>query len=169
MSYEDDIPQDEGEPTGEGGDAGGGEEEPPKQSMLVQIAEAVVTELNAATLSQSFTAVRAYVPEYDLTELASVAVTVVPRAVAAQAAGRGLMQTDYSVDVAVQARAATDTKRDALMVLAEEIAGYFNCRRLNSLEAMWIKTEPSVVYDADQMRQLGVFTSVLSLTFRIVA
>ncbi len=58
-------------------------------ALIVDIAEAVVTELNApstvlgagGTFSQSFTARRLYRPEFDLAEMGDLHVTVVPKGI----------------------------------------------------------------------------------------
>jgi hypothetical protein len=47
-------------------------------SVITDVAEAIVAELNAATFSQPVNAVRAYLPQYKLTEMQSLHVTVVP-------------------------------------------------------------------------------------------
>ena len=142
----------------------------PATSMLVQIADAVVTELNAATLSQPFTAHRFYLPLFDLGEMKDLHVSVVPKSVTVQPAGRTLLQHDYSIDVAVQKKAAPDDTStiDVLMVLVEEIAAFFKLRSLEGLPGTWVKTEHAPVYSPEHMEQYRQFTSVITLTFRVI-
>jgi len=143
----------------------------PATSTLVQIADAVATELNGATLSQPFTAQRFYLPVFDLGEMKDLHVSVVPKGVAVQPAGRTLLQHDFSIDVAVQKKAppeATDTI-DGLMMLVEEIAAFFRLRSLTTFPAgTWIRTEHAPVYSPEHMEQYRQFTSVITLTFRVI-
>ena len=144
----------------------------PAASMLAQIADAVVTELNAATLSQPFTAQRFYLPVFDLGEMKDLHVSVVPKGVTVQPAGRTLLQHDYSIDVAVQKKAAPDDTStiDGLMVLVEEIAAFFKLRSLTGIPGpgAWVKTEHAPVYSPEHMEQYRQFTSVITLTFRVI-
>ena len=55
----------------------------------------------ATRFTQPFTAKRAYLPVYDLKDMADLHVTVVPKGVEMSTAGRGLAQSDVQIDVAV--------------------------------------------------------------------
>ncbi len=135
-----------------------------------RIAAAVVVELNAGTFSQSFTAARAYSPEFELPDMETLQVTVVPKGVTTQPGSRSHRQHDYSVDVAVQQKLQTadDTEIDALMTLAEEVGDHFRFQRLPSFpNAMWLKTENDPVYAQEHIRELRQFTSILTVTFRV--
>ncbi|MBI5725211.1 MAG: hypothetical protein HZA50_14725 [Planctomycetes bacterium] len=142
-------------------------------SVTVDIAEAVVSELNAGAFSQAFTAVREWLPRFDLAELKDLHVTVVPKVVSEQPAGRKVCQYEYSVDVGIQKKltinnGAEKAEIDSLIVLVEEIAGFFRQRRLSAYpDAAWVKTEYSHLYVVEHLSQLGQFTSVLTLTFRV--
>ena len=141
-------------------------------STIIKIADAVVGELNRAALGEAFTAKRTYRPVYDLKDMKDLRVSVVPRAVAETIQSRSRTQGDYTVDVAVQKKVADDTETDGLMKLVEEVARDFRFRRLPLLgggEAVWIGTANSPVYAPEHLAELGQFTSVLSLTFRVLA
>lgn len=145
----------------------------PAISTLVAIADAVVTELNAGAgaFSQAFTAQRYYLPVFDLGEMKDLHVSIVPKGVAVQPAGRTLLQHDYSIDVAVQKKAPPETANtiDGLMVLVEEIAAFFKLRPLAAVpNATWIRTEHAPVYSPEHMEQYRQFTSVITLTFRVI-
>lgn len=75
----------------------------PLFAQLRQYRQAVLAELNGHAFSRPVSAVRAYLPVYELAEMTDLHVTVVPRG---QRAGRGLMQTDCTIDVAVQQKPA---------------------------------------------------------------
>jgi hypothetical protein len=143
-------------------------------SLITTIADAVVTELNGApsgTFAQAFTAARQYRPQFDLVELKTVRVSVVPKAIGITGLMRNANQHDVSIDVAVQKKVSpTDpAELDGLMLLTEQIADFFRLRRLAALpEALWTKTDNVPVYSPEHLEQKQVFTSVLTLTFRVV-
>ncbi len=140
-------------------------------AVITDIADAIVAELNAATFSQPVTAVRHYLPQFDLKEMQTLHVTVVPRAIVLAGGDRSRSQGDYSVDVAVQKKFETEenVELDPLTNLAEEIADYFRARRLVSFpNTAWIKTEQSVLYSPEHIDELRQFTSVLTLTYRVL-
>ena len=78
-------------------------------STIIQIANAVVTTLNGATLSQPVTAVRHYLPEFDLKEMAELHVSVVPAELDEEMADRTRDRAEYKIHVALQKRV---TKQD---------------------------------------------------------
>ena len=136
-------------------------------SLPIQVADAVTAELNAAALG--FTALRHYRPQFDLAELKMLRVSVVPKGITITSLGRGLNQHDVAVDVAVQQKvdAAEATSLDELMNLVQQIADSLRLRRLASLPtAIWIRTENQPIYSPEHLETKGVFTSVLTCTFR---
>jgi hypothetical protein len=140
--------------------------------LVTQVAEAVTSELTAATFSQPLTAVRHYLPRFELPDMQALHVSVVPRELTVQASARGLTQYDVSVDVAVQRRVPQQqvADLDPLLALSEEIGEHFRGKRLDSFPAaVWIKTEYRPIYAAEHLEQLRQFTSVVTLTFRVVA
>jgi hypothetical protein len=144
-------------------------------STTIQIADAVTAALNAATLSQSFTAVRHYLPEFDLKEMETLHVSVVPAELDEEMADRTRDRAEYKIHVAVQKRVAKqdppgiDTAAiDALMQLVEEIDDLFRHKRLAGYEqAHWAKTENKPIYDPKHLKEHGQFTSLLVFTFRV--
>ena len=140
-------------------------------AVIIDIADAVVTELNAATLSLPLTAERHYRPIFDLKDMKTLHVTVVPKGVEVTPAGRSNNHYDYQVDVAVQKKFAKGdaAELDPLVGLVEEIADFFRLRRLTAYPtAVWRRTEHPTVYAPEHMDELRQFTSVLTFTFRIV-
>ncbi|WP_417848818.1 hypothetical protein [Thalassoglobus sp.] len=139
--------------------------------LITQVAEAVIAELNGTTFSQPFTAVRSYLPRSELAELKALKVTVVPSGLSVVTASRGQTQQDVAIDVAVQQKLTGEdnTDLDPLLALAEEIAAHFRGKRLTSFpHAIWVKTEFKTIYAPDHIDQLRTFTSVVSLTFRVI-
>jgi hypothetical protein len=138
--------------------------------LTVEVADSVVAELNAATLSQTFEAQRLYRPQFDAAQLKTLRVSVVPKKIEIATASRGSNQYDVSIDVAVQKKLDSDANDaiDPLMQLVEEIGEFFRLRPLASVAAAWIKTENAPIYALEHLEQQRVFTSVLTLTFRTV-
>jgi len=140
-------------------------------STITDIADAVKNELNGHTFSQAFKAVRLYQPLYELADMKTLHVTVVPRAVVMEISSRTLVQHDYQIDVAVQKKFEKDSpvEIDPLMMLVEEIADFFRLRRLAGYpSAVWLKTDNDPVWSPEHMEQFRQFTSVLTLTFRVL-
>ena len=137
-------------------------------AVLIDVADAVVADLNAATLSQPVTAARTYLPQFDLKEMTTLHVTVVPKAEGIAVASRASTQHDYSVDVGVQKKlaAGNNAEIDPLMLLAQEIADYFRFRPLVGRPERWVRTEVKAPYSPEHLDQLRQFTSVVTLTFR---
>ena len=139
--------------------------------VISQIADAVVAELNAASLSLPLTAKRLLLPSFELGEMKDLHVSVVPRGVQVLPGSRHQNQFDYAIDVAVQQKLddLDNSTLDALLGLVEEIADLFRGRRLDSYPAaVWARTENEPVYSAEHLDQLRQFTSVLTLTFRLM-
>ena len=139
-------------------------------SLVIDIADAVTDELNAGSFGQPFLAERLYRPEFDLAEFKTLRVTVVPKGLSTSGLSRGQDQFDVSVDVAVQKKLQTEDagEIDPLMTLVEEIADTFRSRRLSSAPAaVWVKTENVPIYSPDHLETKKLFTSVLTLTFRV--
>jgi hypothetical protein len=140
-------------------------------AVITDIADALVAELNTATLSQPVTAERHYLPRFDLPEMQTLHVTVVPKGVVLASGDRSRGQGDYSIDVAVQRKFTTgdNAELDALTNLTEEITNHFRGRRLASYpDAAWLKTEQTVLYAQEHLAELRQFTSVLTFTYRVL-
>jgi len=140
-------------------------------ATLTNIAEAVKDELNGYTFSEAFEAERFYQPLFELPEMKVLHVTVVPRGIEMAVSSRTLVGHDYQIDVAVQKKFDTDDTidLDPLMALVEEIADFFRLRRLAGVPtAAWVRTENSPVYSQEHMERFRQFTSVVTLTFRVL-
>lgn len=140
-------------------------------SLISQVAEAVVVELNATTFSQPIAAARSYLPRVELADLKTLKVTVVPSNVTVAAASRSQTQRDVAIDVAVQKKLGQEqnVSLDPLLALAEEIAEHFRAKRLDSFPgALCVKTEFKPIYAPEHIEQIRTFTSVLTLTFRVI-
>ena len=140
-------------------------------AVIINIADAVVAEMNGHTFSQPFTAVRTYDTTLPLEDAGTLRVTVVPKALADEVASRTTDQVDYVVDVGVRKKPASvsNAEMDPLVTLVEEIRTFFRRRRLAALPgAMCIRTPIETVFLPEHLREYGQFTSILSLVFRVV-
>jgi hypothetical protein len=140
-------------------------------SVVTDVADSIVAELNAATLSISITAERKFVPSFALQEMANLHVTVVPKGVSITKSDRSRNTHDVMVDVAVQKKfdKGDSAEIDPLMNLVDEIADLFRLKRLTSYPAAhWLKTEHAPIYSQEHWDEMRQFTSVLTFTFRVV-
>ena len=148
-------------------------------SLVMNIADAVVAELNAAppgTFDPAFTAVRRVLPVFDLAEMADLHVSVVPRAVDIAGATRSASQYDVQIDIGVQQKLASDggdldQQVPPLCELVDQIAAYLTHRILHAdpgvPTAVWVRLANDPIYAPEHLSQLRQFTSVLTLTYRI--
>lgn len=139
--------------------------------LITAVADAVVAELNGQSFSLPFTAQRHYQPHYELQDLKSLHVTVIPNGLTKANLGRGVQQRDVAIDIAVQQKLSNETNSDLdpLLALAEEIAESFQSKRLTAYpQAIWKQTEFRAIYSAEHLQQNRQFTSVLTVTFTIM-
>ena len=139
-------------------------------ATILDIADAVVAELNTAPFSLPFTAVRAYVPRFDLPELATLRVSVVPKGLEITGTSRGKDQHDYQLDIGVQQKFEQEgaAQLDPLMGLVEEIADHLRGHALNAYpEAACVAVENGPIYAQEHMREGRLFTSILTVTYRM--
>jgi len=143
-------------------------------ALIIDIADAVVTELNAApagTFDPTITAERRVLPEFDLPELAELKVTVVPKAVEINGSTRLASQFDCQIDIGVQKKLGKDldTEVAELCGLVDGIAGYLRRRSLAAApHAVWVRTRNDPVYAPEHLAEQRAFTSVLTVTYRSV-
>jgi hypothetical protein len=137
-------------------------------AAILELADAVVADLNAATLSQPFTAARAYLPRFKLEELATIRVTVVPKDDVGERASRSQWQEDYQLDVAIQQRlGANETAQmDGLILLGQELADHFKTRNPTGELATLVSVAFAPLFDPEHFEKHKTLTTVINLTFR---
>jgi hypothetical protein len=138
-------------------------------ATIIDIADSVVAELNNATFSQPVSAARHYAPQFDVKQMQTLHVSVVPRGVSSKSLDRSRDSFEYQIDVAVQQKVdQANPPLDALVTLTEEIADHFRAGALASFpmaRCVEVKNEP--VYSPEHLTELGQFTSVLTFTFKV--
>ena len=138
-------------------------------ATILDVADAVVSELNAGSFGLPFTAERRYAPRFEMQDMDTLRITVVPKGLEIAAASRGEHQHDYQVDVAVQQKFSEGdaAELDPLMGLVEEIADFFRGRRLESVPAVCVRVENGPVYAQEHIKEMRQFTSILTFTWRV--
>jgi hypothetical protein len=149
-------------------------------SVITQIADAIVAELNSNTWSLPFTAERFYVPIHDIQILNVITVSVVPRGLKPTLLSRaGDLLYDYFVDIGVQqviglgtmTNDEINTAADPLMALCQEILEYFFTSLLPipymSPVPRCIDAENLPIYHPPDLDQRRLFTSIITLDYRL--
>lgn len=139
-------------------------------STVIEVADALTRSLNDREFSIPFTAERLLLPEFELGDMDTLHVTVVPKSIKMTSLGRGQMQRDVEIDVAVQMRykEATSEEIDPLMELVDEIAEAYPGRRLETMPlASCLRVENDPIYAPEHMQEYRQFTSLLTFVFRI--
>lgn len=142
-------------------------------STITQVADAIATALNDVTFSQEVTAQRLYQPSFELADLETLRVSVVPKSVTVTNASRAHAFLDCAIDIGVQKKLSAavenaDTEIEELLVLAEEIADHLRQKRLEAMpEALWVSLEHEPIFAPEHLDQHRQFTSVLTVTYRV--
>ena len=138
-------------------------------STLSDLATAVVTRLNDASLSQEFTAARAYVPSYELPDLEDLTVQVIVERGSVEIHDRGKFQRTYMARIVVQklVDAQTLAEVDAMETLVEEIDELFAGVHLSGV--YWESSTFSNPRDPGKLETHRQFTSVLTITYYAIA
>lgn len=146
-------------------------------AVLVEAAEAVKDALNAAALSRSFAAVRAYMPSNDTEDLSALEVTVVMRDWTPKAVTRGATDNEYGIDVGVQQRLPEGVLSnddvnafcDPLMYFVQEIVDLFQRKPIPGYTTASCTAATNLpIYLPEHLREKKVFTSVVRLTVKKV-
>ena len=135
-------------------------------SIVADIADAVVTDLNLGAFSQALTAARAYRPAVELEQLKDLHVIVIPKATTREMVARNQAEHETQIDIGVQKRVdpSDNAACDALDSLCEEIASLFAGRVLGDNLAICTQVERKPLYDPEHLSQKRVFTGVITIT-----
>ena len=140
-------------------------------SAITGIADAVAASLNGGSFNPAFTAERKHLPVFDLSQVGdALQVSVVPRSVAVSGGSRTANFFDIAVDIGVQKRIDTEdlAQADELLDLVEAIGDHLRLKRLETYpQAAWLALEHEPVIAAEHLEKLRVFTSVLTVTYRV--
>lgn len=139
-------------------------------AKIIEIADAVVADLNAATFVPDFKATREYVPAAELPDMTTLRVSVVPKGLAAEPASRAALATTYQVDIGVQKKlptgaAAKKAGADALMLLVQKIVAFVNRRKPTAAGVIWVATENDPIFSPEHFEEFGQFLSVITVSY----
>ena len=135
-------------------------------SVVAQLADAVVAELNSAVLD-GVLATRSWLPRVDLKDLDQTRVTVAPRSLERRRESRAEASRQATVDVAVQQHVGPDGQEaiDGLVALAEQIAEHFDGWACAQPMAVCTAAEHKVLAAPEHLDQHHVLTSLVTLNF----
>ena len=140
-------------------------------STIATIADALAAHINAGSFGQPVNAVRMFQPAFTLEDLKDLRVTVVPRTIAIAAATRDSSTFECVLDVGVQKKLPAEDEAaeiDGLLDLVEAIADHVRLTRLpDAPDAAWVGVTQEPVVSSESLEQHRVFTSVLSVTYRV--
>jgi len=138
-------------------------------ATIIDIANAVTADINRGSFDIEFTAAMLLLPEFELKDMKTLKVTVVPKAVKSENLTRDTSSREVQVDIGVQQKTADSERIAALLKLVEDIIAVFERKRLTDYaRAVCVKGENDPVYDLEHMRQMRQFTSVITLTFKVI-
>lgn len=140
-------------------------------STITTLADAVAEHINAGTYAQPVLAVRTYQPAFTLEDLGQLRVSVVPRTTTVSVASRESSTYEHVLDVGVQKKLPAEDDQaaiDELLELTEAIGDRLRHTRLAGFpEAAWAGLAHEPVVSSESLEQHRVFTSVLSVTYRV--
>ena len=139
---------------------------------IIQIADALVLQLSGGSFIQPFIPARAIFPNFEIKELNTLKVTVVPRSVESLAISRGSYQDDYIIDIGVQKKLTEDFEAEtvSLIGLVTEIKNslWRSILRVGSVSAIGVNTKVDPIYSREHLAADNVFTSIVSVTYRAI-
>lgn len=133
----------------------------------IEIADTMAVMIDDATLAEPVAALVQYVVAYDLKDMATLRVSIVPAAVRESMHARGMTKTEIDIDLAVQKFVADQAAANALMLLTDEIVALFRFVDLNDDTAKNTATVRKFIYDPDGFEKRKLFTSLCTLTFTL--
>ncbi len=148
-------------------------------ALVSDLADAVRDALNAApggTFAEAFEAKRKWLPRVELAKMGTaLRVSVVPQADDRSVSSRTGIGRDIPIDIGVQKKLPPDTDPDSeaanayidpLVTLVESMATYLKPgQKLGNVVIVRTLVDP--VCDREQLAQFGIFTSVVSVFFKV--
>ena len=139
--------------------------------LALDIADAIVAELDGNTFSEPLVVTRRVLPEFELAELKALTVTVVPKSVEIHNITRQSSSFNVAVDIGIQQKISKDTDVDVqrLSGVVSEIVLFLNRRKLTNVSgAIFVSISNEPVYAPEHLSEKRLFTSILTLTYRII-
>lgn len=128
-------------------------------SEVLKIAESVASEL------AEYQAKVQFAPEFELRELETMRIIVVPSAPEYKTLSRSTHEELLKVQIGILKRATEDDLPE-LLRFAEGLGLGFLNKKLAGATCLIVAYNP--IYSADHLRERGQFTSVIELTFKLI-
>jgi hypothetical protein len=141
-------------------------------SIITDIAKAVVSTLNEADFSKDFEAVYSVKPGFELAELDTLRVVVVPKQMEIDRISRSSTKYTVSIDVGIMQRIGAFSPEEAVEKLGElvdEIAEFLTETNLKDYDAATfagISNDP--IYIPEHLTSNRTFTSVLTVKYLLL-
>jgi hypothetical protein len=138
-------------------------------SLVTTIAKSVVAELNKHEFSMPLTAVFSVKPGFELSELDTLRVIVVPKTLEIEAVSRSSSKYLVSVDVGIMRRIGNLSPEEAVETLGDlvdELIEFLKSKTLDDFPAaqcVGVANDP--IYIPDHLTQSRTFTSVLNVKY----
>ena len=141
-------------------------------SITTDIAKAVVSTLNEADFSKDFTAIYSVKPGFELAELDTLRVVVVPKQMEIDRVSRSSAKYTVSIDVGIMQRIGNLSPEEAVEQLGElvdEIAEFLSEATLKDhLAATFAGISNDPVYVPEHLTSNRTFTSVLTVKYLLL-
>jgi hypothetical protein len=141
-------------------------------STVTTIAKAVVAELNKNRFSLPFEAVFSVKPGFELSELDTLRVIVVPKTLEIETVSRSSSKYIVSVDIGIMQRIGKLTPEEAVETLGDLVDEIIEFVKTHSLfdfpaaQCTTVANDP--IYIPDHLTQNRTFTSVLNVKYVMV-
>lgn len=133
--------------------------------LAIDIADAIANELNGGSFSEPITVTRRVLPEYELSDLKDLRVTVVPKSIKIVNITRQSSRFDVAIDIGIQQKidADTDIQVQRLSGIVSEIVAFLNRRPLADMPGvMFVSIANEPVYVPVHLSEKRLFTSVVT-------
>jgi len=139
--------------------------------MIADLADTIAADMTADLAAGRFVARRTYRPEHSLESLRDLTVIVVPKAHDRAIANRSAVHHDLTIEIAIMQRPdpLTEAALDALTTLVDELADWLTFRGYPEHSAQWQSTACDPIWSQDHLRESQLFTSILTVTYRVTA
>ena len=137
--------------------------------QAIDIADTLVTELTGL-LTESATVVRRVLPEFELADLKSLTLAVVPKSVEIANITRQSTKYDIAVDIGIQQKIGKDTDAEVLRLseIVSQIVAFLNRRSLPTLNARFKSIANEPVYAPEMLSEKRLFLSVITVTYTLM-
>ena len=138
--------------------------------LALDIADALVAELKTGVFSEPLTVVRRVLPEYELTELKTLTITVVPKSVEIANITRQSTSFDVAIDIGIQQKIGKDTDAEVLRLsgIVSELVAFLNRRSLPTGKAQFCTIANEPVYAPEMLSEKRLFLSVVTVTYKVL-